>query len=146
MSENVREKNFPLPPEKARALSALMLSGDNEHAAKAANVNERTIRRWREEPEFQDALQVAIDAALEAFSMVLASAVSPAVLKIRLFSQGIGATPAQQLRASIALADMGLRAQELTIRRADLAMRQAEHEEFERRLAALEEVARAKSR
>lgn len=139
MSENGREKNFPLPPEKARALSALMLSGDNEHAAKAANVNERTIRRWRQEPDFQDALQVAIDAAIEGFSLAVASAVAPAVLKIRLFSQGIGATPAQQLRASIALADLGLRSQELAIKRADLAMRQAFQDEFAARLAAVEE-------
>ena len=136
MSESSQEKNFP--PEKARALAALLLSGNNQHAADASGVNERTIRRWRAEPEFQSALQTAVGAALEGFNAVVASACGAAVLKLRSFALSSTATPAHQLRASATLAELGMRQQELSIRQQDLAMRLKEHEEFERRLTALE--------
>ena len=140
MSESSQEKNFPpFPPEKARALAALLLSGNNQHAADASGVNERTIRRWRAEPEFQSALQTAVGAALEGFNAVVASACGAAVLKLRSFALSSTATPAHQLRASATLAELGMRQQELAIRQADLAMRLKEHEEFERRLTALEQ-------
>lgn len=142
MSDNDQGKNFP--PEKARALAALMLSGNNQHAADAAGCNERTVRRWRQEPDFQAALQAAVSTALEGFNAAVASAVGPAVLKIRRFALSDAATPQQQLRAAIALADLGMRQQELAIRQQDLAIRLAEHDEFERRLTALEEATHAK--
>lgn len=136
MSENVREKNFSA--EKAKALGALLLSGNNKHAATMAGVNERTVRRWRSEPDFQEAIEESIQCALEGFNMVLASSVGPAALKLHGFVSSGTATPAQQLRAAIALADLALRAQELTIRKQDLAMRQAFQDEFAARLAAVE--------
>ena len=137
MSDTVREKN--LGPEKMRALGALLMSGNDKFAAEQSGVNERTVRRWRDEPDFQAALMAAQDAALAGFTMVLASASGPVALGLRSFAINGKGTQSQQLRAMIAIADLVVRQQELAIRRADLAMRQAEHDEFERRLTAVEQ-------
>jgi hypothetical protein len=79
-SENVRKS--PVTPRQSKALVVLVAGGSQEDAAHAANVDVRSVRRWREEPAFADALREARDAAfaesLDTLRLVTARAITTA--------------------------------------------------------------------
>ena len=55
MSGNVREKETPLSAKQLRALPHLVSGKTFANAATAADVSERTIYRWMNDPDFKSA-------------------------------------------------------------------------------------------
>lgn len=49
-------RNSTLSGRQAKAMAVLLGGGSFTEAAQAGGVNERTLRRWRQSPEFRDAL------------------------------------------------------------------------------------------
>lgn len=118
MSTNV------LTPDRRRALDALLATGDQQQAAAAAGVTDRTIRRWLVEPAFVAALQEAQGALLDATTNDLVRASGGAVGLLRRTVENVDAPLALRIRAAGILLDSTLRWRELR--------------DIERRLAALE--------
>lgn len=57
--------NKPLTPNQAKALAALMTTGTRKDAAKAANLDERTLRRYMEDPDFVSEYRKACHALMD---------------------------------------------------------------------------------
>jgi hypothetical protein len=55
----VSETSGSVRPEQQRALAALLAGETVQRAAAAAGVSDRTVRRWREQPAFVEALEAA---------------------------------------------------------------------------------------
>ena len=109
------------------AISALLTTRTLEEAAEACGINERTLRRWIEEPEFRAALTAASRQVLESSVVELSVDAQMAVETLRR-NLRCGRPEAEIRAAQIILAQ---------------AMRGIEFFEFERRLAHLEELYRA---
>jgi len=54
-----------LTPNQAKALNALLNTGTRKEAAKAANLDERTIRRYMEDANFMTEYRKACDALID---------------------------------------------------------------------------------
>jgi hypothetical protein len=119
-----------LDPGRRRAVDVLMATGDQQAAAAAAQVSDRTIRRWLGEPLFMAALQEAQAALLDAATADLVRASGVAVALLRRTVDNVDAPLALRIRAAGMLLDSVLRWRELR--------------DLEVRLAALEEAIRAK--
>ena len=113
-----------LSADQEKALAALLTSRTIEAAAKKAGVSDRTLHRWLNEPAFRQAYLSARRMAMEQATSVLQRAASSAVTALQKnLSCG---TPSAEIAAAKAILDMGFRAVEV--------------QEFEARLAALEEA------
>ena len=119
-----------LDPVRRRAVDVLMATGDQQAAAAAAQVTDRTIRRWLLEPVFVAALQEAQAALLDAATSDLVRASGAAVALLRRTVDNVDAPLALRIRAAGMLLDSVLRWREVR--------------DIEVRLSALEEVIRAK--
>lgn len=128
MSGNVL--NSVLSADRRRAVDVLMATGDQQAAAAAAQVTDRTIRRWLGEPLFVAALQEAQTALLDAATADLVRASGAAVALLRRTVDNVDAPLALRIRAAGMLLDSVLRWRELR--------------DLEVRLSALEEAIRAK--
>lgn len=96
-----------------RAVDALLAGGDVAAAAAAAGVTDRTIQRWRKEPAFLAALQMAQDAALDRTAGALVAASGAAVALLRRVVEDDAAQMSHRLRAAGTLLDATLRWHEL---------------------------------
>ena len=117
MSENLTTKQA--------ALLAAMLEGKSlAEAAAATGANERTARRWYNEPRFQVELQRRTSDALNDASRGMTDAMqgAPAVIKAIMHDEGVA--PSVRLQAARILVDSNLRLKDAV--------------EFENRLVALE--------
>ena len=72
-------ENTLLTVKQRAAVDALLAHGDQRQAARAAGVNDRTLRRWMHDPLFAAALQEAQDTALDQVTGDLVRAASGAV-------------------------------------------------------------------
>lgn len=120
-----------LSNDRMLAVEAIVGGGDDTAAALAASVTPRTIRRWRQEPAFADAILRAQDEMLEKVSVDLARTARGAVALLRIFLTDANMKPQIRLRAAEILLNSTLRWRELR--------------DIERRLAALEEVANGRN-
>jgi hypothetical protein len=112
MSETATTEKV-LPPDQRRAIDTLLATGDINAAATAAGCHVRTVQRWRTEPAFAAALQVAQDAQLDATAAVLAGATVEAVALLRRVVGNDDAQLSHRLRAAGTLLDASLRWHEL---------------------------------
>lgn len=119
-----------LSSDRLKAIDAIIAGGDDTAAAEASGVTARTIRRWRNEPAFADAIIRAQDEMLEKVSVDLARTAKYAVGVLRMFLADAAMKPQIRLRAAEILLNSTLRWRELR--------------DIERRLAALEEVTHAR--
>ena len=115
--------NF-LSTDRLAAIDAIVAGGDDTAAALAANVTPRTIRRWKGEPAFADAIIRAQDEMLERVSVDLARTARYAVGLLRQFLADASMKPVIRVRCAEILLSSTLRWRELR--------------DIERRLAALE--------
>jgi hypothetical protein len=90
-----------------RAISVLLATGSTAKAAEAAGRSERTLRRWRELPEFMEALRDAGRRnADEARSHLLAAQLEAVQALRQALRTG---SPAVKVRAARALLELGLK-------------------------------------
>lgn len=109
MTKNVRV----LTTKQRRAISALMTSKSKEAAAAKAGVSPRSLSRWLTDPDFQVAVRLAQDEALErAFSHLVEQATA-AVAVLADVAADTEATPAARVSAARALLENALRFAEL---------------------------------
>jgi hypothetical protein len=118
-----------LSSDRLKAIDVIVAGGDDTAAAEAAGVTPRTIRRWKGEPAFADAIIRAQDEMLEKVSVDLARTAKYAVGVLRMFLADAAMKPQIRLRAAEILLNSTLRWRELR--------------DIERRLAALEAVTHA---
>lgn len=121
MSSNI------LTPDRRRAIDCLLATGDQQQAAAAAGVTDRTIRRWVLEPAFAAALQTAQDQQLDRVTGDLVRAAGGAVALLEATINNTDAALGLRLQAARTLLDAALRWRELRA--------------IEQRLAALEAAA-----
>jgi transposase-like protein len=95
------------------ALDSLLADGDQVKAARAAGVNDRTLRRWMHDPAFAAALQQAQDATLDAVTSDLVRAAGGAVALLRETVDNADAALGLRLQAARTLLDAALRWREL---------------------------------
>lgn len=110
---------------QARALAALMTTASVQEAAEMAGLSERTVYRYLSSETFQDALRAARRAAIQDATGVLQGATAEAVSTLRRNLHS-GKAPTEVRAAQIIL---------------DAAMKAAELQDLEERLARLEEMA-----
>lgn len=113
-----------LSTDRLAAIDAIVAGGDDTAAAAAAGVTPRTIRRWKSEPAFADAIIRAQDEMLERVSVDLARTARYAVGLLRQFLADASMKPVIRVRCAEILLSSTLRWRELR--------------DIERRLAALE--------
>ena len=101
MSENVRI--LDVDGKQARALGVLLGGGDMAAAAQAADVTERTLRRWRQDAEFADALAAGQRAALEDAAMRAAALAAKALDALGEIAGDGAAAASDRIRAASAL-------------------------------------------
>jgi hypothetical protein len=104
------------------AIRALLTNPTHEAAAKAAGVSESTLARWMREPTFAAAVREARRRALEQAMGALSAATAEAVETLRACLGAEG--EAVRVRAAVAILDHALRG--------------AETQDLEERIAALE--------
>jgi transposase len=109
-----------------KAIAALLAAPTVEHAAKLAGVSRDTVYRWMREDAFQTALQ---DARRELRSTAIAELQAATAAAVAALRRNLAAgVPTVEVSAARAILEYGFRAKEL--------------EEFETRLAVIEERAR----
>jgi hypothetical protein len=118
--------NVLISAKQQLALDVLLAGGDNPTAARAARVNERTIRKWMREPAFLAALTSAQDATLDQVTTDLVKAAGGAVALLKATVDNTDAALGLRLQAARTLLDAALRWRELR--------------DVERRLDALEQA------
>lgn len=119
-----------LSTDRLRAIDVLIAGGDDTQAAAAAGVTSRTVRRWKTEPAFADALIRAQDEMLDHVSIELARTARAAVAVLRIFLADASMKPQIRMRSAEILLNSTLRWRELR--------------DIERRLATLEESINAR--
>ena len=119
-----------LTTDRLKAIDVIVAGGDDTAAAVAAGVTSRTIRRWKGEPAFADAIIRAQDELLEKTSIELTRSAQFAVALLRQFLADVAMKPQIRLRAAEILLNSTLRWREL--------------KDVERRLAALEDAINAR--
>jgi len=110
------------------AIGALLTNPTHEAAAKAAGVSESTLARWMRDPTFAAAVREARRRALEQALGALSAATAEAVETLRVLLGAEG--EAVRVRAAVAILDHALRG--------------AETQDLEERIAALEAALEAK--
>ena len=114
-----------LSPAQDAAIRMLVTSGSITLAATAADVTERSVRRWLADDDFRNGYRAAGRAAAAEAVTALLAAQSQAVAALRAALDA--ESPATRVRAARALLEVG---------------RHAYDDDIEQRLEALEEVAR----
>lgn len=120
-----------LSSDRLKAIDVIVAGGDDTAAAEASGVTARTIRRWKSEPVFAEAILRAQDEMLEKVSVDLARTARAAVAVLRIFLADATMKPQVRLRAAEILLNSTLRWRELR--------------DIERRLTTLEESVNARS-
>lgn len=113
---------------QTKALAALLTAPTIKAAAKAANIDERTLRRYRQDPEFQAEYRKRCNESLETACTKAKSALPPAIERLNGIAQDDKQQPREQIAAARAVLEYGLRL--------------IEANDFEQRLRALEERSR----
>ena len=111
------------------AITALLAGGSDGEAAEAANVNRKTVMRWRSEPDFKTALIEARDALWRQRIDALAAQFDAARAALAAIVADEAAPASTRLAAARIIIDASMKARE--------------HQELAERLAALEEYHRA---
>ena len=96
MSENVKE----LTPKQQQAIRSLIAQPSITTAAEGAGVSERTVYRWLDEPEFKQALNVALDQSIDAAARGLVGLTEKAIKVVEGVLDNPQLHPATRLRAS----------------------------------------------
>lgn len=117
--------------DRMRAVDVIVSGGDDTAAALAAGVTPRTVRRWKTEPAFADAIIRGQDELLEKTSIELTRTAQYAVALLRKFLADGEMKPQIRLRAAEILLSSTLEWRRL--------------KDWERRLAALEDAVNARS-
>jgi hypothetical protein len=100
-----------LTPKQERAVDALLAEATLERAAARAGVNERTLRRWRQEPAFRAAELAARREVVERAQTVVQQLTTAAALALhRNLTCG---KPNVEVRAAVAVLDQAAKAVEL---------------------------------
>ena len=94
-------------------MDTYLATGDITQAARAGDCSERTIKRWKSEPVFRQALQAAQDGALDETAGLLVSASVASVALLRRVVEDENEKMAHRLRAAGTLLDASLRWHEL---------------------------------
>lgn len=123
VSARVRMGN--LRPAQEIAVRVLITSGSTAEAASAADVTERSVRRWLADPDFRSAFRAAGRAAASEALTALLAAQGEAVAALR--AALVAESPATRVRAARALLEVG---------------RHAFEDDIEERIERLEEVTR----
>lgn len=113
-----------LTPAQRRTLAALLVSRNPAQAATAANVSERSVRRWLTDPAFAAALRGLEAEAIAHATRRLAGGTQAALDAILDIMQNEDAPPGHRLRAAALWLDAHLRYREI----AEFAERLAELE------------------
>lgn len=106
-------ENTLLTVKQRAAVDALLAHGDQRQAARAAGVNDRTLRRWMHDPLFAAALQEAQDTALDSVTADLVRAAGGAVALLAATVDSDAAPLGLRLQAARTLLDAALRWREL---------------------------------
>ncbi len=109
MSEIVKN----LSPKQTQAIRSLLTKPNIALAAKDADVTDRTIYRWLDEPAFRDALTQAEDQAIDAATRGLVSLTEKALLTIASVMLSPTTHPATKLRAAESVLSNTLKLYEL---------------------------------
>lgn len=106
-------ENTLLSVKQRAAVDALLAHGDQTQAARAAGVNQRTLRRWMHEPDFAAALTQAQDTVLDKVTADLVRAAGGAVALLADTVDNTDAALGLRLQAARTLLDAALRWREL---------------------------------
>ena len=112
MTGNVLSHEKDLKPSERRAIAALLSEPTIKRAADAAGVSESTIRRYLAKPPFRDAYETASRGALGAAMQQLHEGMGVAVQTLIEIAADPNAKPADRIRASNSIVDLGLRGRE----------------------------------
>ena len=96
MSENVKE----LTPKQQQALRLLVSQPSITTAADGAGVSERTVYRWLDDPEFKQALNVALDQSIDAAARGLLGLTQKAIQTIECVIDDPDLHPSIRLKAA----------------------------------------------
>lgn len=107
MTASVRNDVITRP--QARALSCLVAGGTFAQAAQAARVTERTLRRWRNSPEFAEALREGERAVIECAGRVAYSLARESMTVLRSVMVNPKGDPGPRVRAAAVLLDVALK-------------------------------------
>ena len=110
---------------QTKALAALLTAPTIKAAAEAANIDERTLRPYKQDPEFQAEYRKRCTEMLEEATNKAKSALPPAVERLSTIAMDDAQQPQQQIAAARAVLEYGLRL--------------IEANDIEQRLRALEE-------
>lgn len=121
--DEVRQRET-LRPEQERAIVALLTHPTITDAANEVGVSRRTLHRWLQDPDFQMALQAALDAQSAALGHAMAGLAQQAVETLQAVLIDPKAPPGVRVRAALGV--LGQRRQFLEL------------EELTQRVAALE--------
>lgn len=105
------EKKENLTPQQEKAVVALVTSPSLETAAKVVGVTVRTLHRWKQEPDFVQALRTARTAIMESTTNRLRTASTSAVETLEELLSC--ASPSVRARAAEAILSHAFRAVEL---------------------------------
>ncbi len=113
--------------KKEEAIAALLSSKSVEDAARAIGLNANTLLRWRQIPEFRDAYRKARREAVQQSVARMQQATGAATITVLKLMTDATVPPAVRLRAAECVLDHAIQGIEL--------------EDFEARLATLEQAA-----
>lgn len=99
MSENVQSKSA-LTSRQVKSIDALMSGMNFAQAATAAGVNEKTLRRWRDEEHFTSALQRRTNSIMGDATRRLTGSLDAAVETMREVMEDAKVAPGVRLRAA----------------------------------------------
>jgi len=121
-------RNGNITRNQEKAISALLVRPSVQEAAQVIDVSERTLWRWLEKPQFQEAYRRARRQAVSHAVAQLQRITSEAVQTLSDVMQDRGATSSARVSASRAVLELAIKAVEI--------------EDLEVRISELEEVAR----
>lgn len=101
-----------LRPNQVKAIESLAAGSTVEVAAATANVQWRTVYKWKSEKNFKQALQDATDRALQETSQALTFAAKDAVLFLQNVVNDSGAKDSTRVQAAKVILDSVLRLRE----------------------------------
>ena len=125
MNGNGKSQEKDLKPSELKAIAALLTEPTAKRAAEKAGIGESTIRRYLKKPRFLAVYETASRGALGAAMQQLHEGMGVAVQTLIEIAADPNAKPADRIRASNSIVDLGLRGREW--------------HSFEDRLAQLEE-------
>ena len=131
MTGNGLSHEKDLKPSERRAIAALLSEPTTKRAAEKAGIGESTIRRYLKKPRFLAVYETASRGALGAAMQRLHEGMGVAVETLIEIAADPNAKPADRIRASNSIADLGLRGREFHSFPARLAQLEEEWKPFE---------------